>query len=316
MLRHIIQRHIVLSLFSLFLFLLVSLNVQALEIGSIEICQTNGQCSDKTHYCAKQTGQCSQTSFGRCSAKPEFCTFEFDPVCGCDNSTYGNACSAASAGVNVAYSGECNDFNKPVRGNNNRNIDNYLIAKARNEVKDCINSAKAPGWDIVSSVHTVSSCFAGGFITDVNFAKQISCKPNEPFCSRAPSISVATVQFGCDNTVISSQCHIQQCTNDSDCGSAQWCRQTADGSKACVDFVGEGERCEGFVIASFLERCEPGLICVPSEPTFDVPGTCATCNYNGTPKFLGDTFIADDGCNTCTCLENGVVACTEMACAP
>jgi hypothetical protein len=30
-----------------------------------------------------------------------------DPVCGCDGSTYENACAATSAGVNVEYDGMC-----------------------------------------------------------------------------------------------------------------------------------------------------------------------------------------------------------------
>jgi hypothetical protein len=44
---------------------------------------------------------------GTCAVKPEMCTFEYNPVCGCDDQTYGNACAAAAAGVSVASKGEC-----------------------------------------------------------------------------------------------------------------------------------------------------------------------------------------------------------------
>ena len=39
-----------------------------------------------------------------------------------------------------------------------------------------------------------------------------------------------------------------------------------------------------------------------------------TCSYNGKSYLAGASFSDSDGCNTCTCSEDGSVACTAMAC--
>jgi hypothetical protein len=44
---------------------------------------------------------------GTCVAKPDACDQNYDPVCGCDGQTHGNACMAHLAGTAVASAGAC-----------------------------------------------------------------------------------------------------------------------------------------------------------------------------------------------------------------
>jgi hypothetical protein len=68
-----------------------------------------GAKCDKGQYCLfqpeDQCGAADQT--GTCTDIPDACTKEYNPVCGCDDTTYGNACEAASHGVSVISQGEC-----------------------------------------------------------------------------------------------------------------------------------------------------------------------------------------------------------------
>ena len=66
-------------------------------------CKDNTTCGDAA-YCAMDG--CGALA-GHCVAKPQACIMVYQPVCGCNGNTYGNACGAAAAGVNVMYTGEC-----------------------------------------------------------------------------------------------------------------------------------------------------------------------------------------------------------------
>ena len=65
-------------------------------------------CGSRDEYCAYPEGSCNiQDRIGNCEDKPEACTRQWDPVCGCDGNTYGNACGAAATGISIAHRGEC-----------------------------------------------------------------------------------------------------------------------------------------------------------------------------------------------------------------
>ncbi len=69
------------------------------------------QCAAATDYCRLPAGVCLAVAdaAGVCAPRPEACGMAYIPVCGCDEKTYSNACVAASAGVNVAREGPCED---------------------------------------------------------------------------------------------------------------------------------------------------------------------------------------------------------------
>ena len=79
--------------------------LQELKFTGALTCNLNNHCGSG-QFCEKEDGDCSGT--GECTEILQgFCLTVWDPVCGCDGSTYSNSCVASQAGVNVDYPGEC-----------------------------------------------------------------------------------------------------------------------------------------------------------------------------------------------------------------
>jgi hypothetical protein len=83
------------------------LHIGECEVGACFPYDPFGVCGPE-EFCEGPEGQCwLDGATGWCQRRPDGCADVWDPVCGCDNVTYGNDCERQIAGVWAAYRGEC-----------------------------------------------------------------------------------------------------------------------------------------------------------------------------------------------------------------
>ncbi|MBR57523.1 MAG: hypothetical protein CMH54_05615 [Myxococcales bacterium] len=73
----------------------------------------------------------------------------------------------------------------------------------------------------------------------------------------------------------------------------------------CCEYGTPCEVSEGWLVFYTEEECTKGC------SGDDCP---VTCEYEGATYNAGESWDASDGCNTCTCHEDGMIACTLMLC--
>lgn len=180
------------------------------EIGNeCYVWSSSMSCTSRRNYCSTAEGQCMEGA-GTCRAKPEVCTMQYDPVCGCDGRTHSNACQAGEVGVNVWHRGSCEEGNSCNRGDRPcENAENYF----------CKMSEGLCGEPLATQRGTCAHYSESGIACDASWEPVCGCDgrvySNSCVANYQNGVNVSYRMDGEDDSVLpGDSCEIEEQTSD------------------------------------------------------------------------------------------------------
>ena len=256
-------------------------------------CSPKVPCA-KGLICVYNVGACGEYATGICSSEktrfeedPGVCHSGTTPYCGCDGKTFMKAC-----GQHIA---------KPTR---HRGKCHSVCA-----IGDRVYKA---GESFPSPHDTCNSCYC----SIRNGVAGYSC--TKKACSTGYTCTYKGKKYKLhDKFVATDGCNICKCgewgkltCTTGSCGALRRCSENGRVYEVGAAMPKPANKPGS---AECVEKCycgKDGFKTCIKAPCHTIP----KCSYNGKAYNAGDNFPAGDGCNTCTCKEDGSFICTGRSC--
>lgn len=262
--------------------------------------------------CDLPAGSCQIADMsGTCKTKPQTCTTDYQPVCGCDGIVYRNDCSRLLAGVTKRNDGECVVTTLPCT-----QLTTNAACDARGDCHSVYVDPNNCQCAALGCCAQFSRCAVGGRANCDPDLTQIACGSRTPYCAGNYVVSytsncfegcvLKTVCAGTDAAVASPTCPQAPPTQGAACASASLScfydncpssgrtQATCSGGAWSVQTGACGTlTCTGYPDPSF--GCASGKVCVVSAGG-TISASCADNGCGAGP--VSDQCVA--GANGCT----------------